>query len=364
MKKMKKLLGVLLSMVLIVGMIPTVAFAQTQLPSLQVEYSDGSWGNNFDIAKETPIYFDFIEGFEDENGEMSKGDVIDVGPKDIKVIDSATGKVASKNPFKFDFSGEYIKMTYLGTAENWAEYQIKYVGKHKVDAERNCIYVTCYNVKNSIGESDFWISKTPNMSKMTCEMLWNLLDISTGETYYFYTHPDGYNDDSLIEYYQGSISNIKVISENGKDISDKFVIGTNENGIAYIKLVDDNACEFCGIILEDKDTTHAAVYATLNPDKIKSLKKVQSTVKTTAGKKRATLKLSTSSSFDIDGYQIYRSTKKSSGFAKVADISKTKYVDKKLKSKKTYYYKVRTYKYVDGTPYYGKWSKVVSTKVK
>ncbi|MBQ3369701.1 MAG: hypothetical protein IJG48_01635 [Mogibacterium sp.] len=60
-------------------------------------------------------------------------------------------------------------------------------------------------------------------------------------------------------------------------------------------------------------------------------------------------------------YQIYRSTKKSSGFKLITTTSKTKFTDKKkIKSKKKYYYKVRA---VNGS-YKGAFSNVYSIKTK
>lgn len=68
----------------------------------------------------------------------------------------------------------------------------------------------------------------------------------------------------------------------------------------------------------------------------------------------------------IDGYQIYRSTSKKGKFKKIAVVPEKKgsYTDKKVKSKKKYYYKVRAYKKVNGGYSYGDFSKTVSVKVK
>ncbi len=62
------------------------------------------------------------------------------------------------------------------------------------------------------------------------------------------------------------------------------------------------------------------------------------------------------------GYAIYRSTKKNSGYKKIATVTKTKktYTDKTVKKKKTYYYRIKAYKKLDGQVFYG----VKSLKVK
>ncbi len=62
------------------------------------------------------------------------------------------------------------------------------------------------------------------------------------------------------------------------------------------------------------------------------------------------------------GYDIYRSTKKNKGFVKIAKVSASKqaYVDTKVKSNKTYYYKVVTKKKALGSS--GKISNAVKVK--
>ena len=65
----------------------------------------------------------------------------------------------------------------------------------------------------------------------------------------------------------------------------------------------------------------------------------------------------------IDGYEIYRSTSSSGKYSKIASIPKSKktYTNKGLKSKKTYYYKVRSYKKINGEYQYGSYTKVKVT---
>lgn len=67
------------------------------------------------------------------------------------------------------------------------------------------------------------------------------------------------------------------------------------------------------------------------------------------------------------GYQIYRSTKKSSGYKKIKTISSgstVSYTNGSLKKKKTYYYKIRAYSKVNGKTIYSSYSVVKSVKIK
>ena len=79
-----------------------------------------------------------------------------------------------------------------------------------------------------------------------------------------------------------------------------------------------------------------------------------------AGKKKVTLRWKKCKG--AAGYDIYRSTKKASGYKKIATVKKTTYTDKKgLKSKKTYYYKIRAYKSKKNQ---SKFSSVIKVRVK
>lgn len=63
-------------------------------------------------------------------------------------------------------------------------------------------------------------------------------------------------------------------------------------------------------------------------------------------------------------YVVYKSTKKNSGYYKERITVQTKYTDTGLKKGKTYYYKARAYKVVDGKKIYGKYTKVFTVKAK
>lgn len=87
-----------------------------------------------------------------------------------------------------------------------------------------------------------------------------------------------------------------------------------------------------------------------------------SSVKTTAGKKKATVSWKKVSG--ATGYQVSRATSKTGTYKTVKTTTSLKFTNTSLTSKKTYYYKVRAYKTINGVKYYGKWSTVKSVKVK
>lgn len=100
--------------------------------------------------------------------------------------------------------------------------------------------------------------------------------------------------------------------------------------------------------------------------KVKAMDIKYTSAKYNKSKKTYTIKFKkTNKSYRLDGYQIYRSTKKSSGYTKVAKTTKLTWTDKNLGKKgKTYYYKVRGYRKVAGKTYYTNWSSKKKLTVK
>ena len=79
-------------------------------------------------------------------------------------------------------------------------------------------------------------------------------------------------------------------------------------------------------------------------------------------KKSVTLSWKAAAASDVK-YEVWRSTKKSSGYKKVITTSKTTYKTTKLASGKKYYFKIRAVKKIDGANYYGHWSNRVAGKM-
>ena len=73
---------------------------------------------------------------------------------------------------------------------------------------------------------------------------------------------------------------------------------------------------------------------------------------------RRKINLSWTPTREADGYEIYRSTKKSSGFKKIATVAwnKDNFTDQKVKRNQTYYYKVRAYASEGNSRVYGPYS--------
>ena len=93
---------------------------------------------------------------------------------------------------------------------------------------------------------------------------------------------------------------------------------------------------------------------------IKKAKAAKTTVKVKALKKHRA-KVTWKKVSGVTGYKVYRSTRKSGKYKLVKTVKKAKtlkYINKKLKKGKKYFYKVRTYTRIDGKNYLGKWSKV------
>lgn len=163
-----------------------------------------------------------------------------------------------------------------------------------------------------------------------------------------------------------TVGKIKDQTYKGSDLTPNVAVKLNgttlRNGIDYVLTYEDNysigqatvTITGIGNYAGEKQVTFKII-----PKKV-SLKKVKNTAKRTA-----TVNWKYDSS--VEGYQIYRSTKKTKGFKKIKTLKSgydSSFQNKKLKKGKTYYYKIRAYKTVNGKKYYGEFSKVKSVKIR
>lgn len=95
-----------------------------------------------------------------------------------------------------------------------------------------------------------------------------------------------------------------------------------------------------------------------------TVKKV--TLSSVKSNKAGCAKLSWKKVSDADGYEIYYTTAKNGTYKKLKTITKTStvtYTKEKLTEGKTYYFKMRAYKTVDGKKAYGKYSVIKNVKI-
>lgn len=92
--------------------------------------------------------------------------------------------------------------------------------------------------------------------------------------------------------------------------------------------------------------------------KAAKLKVSSKLVKTKSGKKAVKLTWKCDSDVDFDGYEIYRSVKKNSGYGKkpIFTAKKASYLNTSVKAGNKYFYKVRGFIEVDGKKVYTSWS--------
>lgn len=119
-----------------------------------------------------------------------------------------------------------------------------------------------------------------------------------------------------------------------------------------------------------KVTAAGNLYGTAYTTAASSIKNVKMTLatprlKVNAGKKKATVKWNKVSG--ANGYVIYRSTSKNGNYKKITTVKSAKtvtYINKKLKAKKTYFYRVRAYRTVNGKKVYSSYTTKVKVKTK
>ena len=114
-------------------------------------------------------------------------------------------------------------------------------------------------------------------------------------------------------------------------------------------------------------TTTAATAATTTKWTSSKLKAAKVSLKSVASYSYDKIKLTWEPLSRVDGYQIYRATSKSGTYSKVTSVtgaSKSSYINEGRTCGKTYYYKVRAYKRINGKTVYSKFSSVMSAYAK
>lgn len=118
-------------------------------------------------------------------------------------------------------------------------------------------------------------------------------------------------------------------------------------------------------VIEYQSYTHQIQYVGMSSDDTEEIEATRFTAKskvtTLRGKKAVKVSWNAPEEVELDGYQVFRSTKRNSGFGKkpICTTEKTSYYNTKLKTGTRYYYKVRGFKEIDGERVYTQWSNKV-----
>ncbi len=161
-------------------------------------------------------------------------------------------------------------------------------------------------------------------------------------------------------------------------IGDKGQIESFDGKAVTEKVIDENGKE-SEIMYYSFETGHFSVYALAEKAKVAAYAKAQKIKKTIAGVKKTSVKLTTKSlknkikvfwskskGYKVDAYEVYRAASKSGKYSKLYTTKKSNakgYTNsKKLNNGKTYFYKVRGVRTIDGKTYYTKWSNVAKEK--
>ncbi|MBO4863090.1 MAG: hypothetical protein J5517_01875 [Eubacterium sp.] len=287
---------------------------------------------------------------------------------------------------KGDLTAELVKLTHVTTKEAsmWMAY---YPDTYYIKVENNVNYVSAlaakapFDLKIEFNKTDVWEQEDNNKSvnpnvinvnttyngitNVADDIDWYKFTVTEGGVTNISFGPDlnladmeklkwGWNLFVYTTDLKTEVCKLEKVT-NPSSLEQKIKLG---KGSYLIKICPNSN----GYFSPDRQIYSFSIdfegYSTAITKEKVNLKKVK------AGKKKATLKWDKISY--ASGYEIYRSTKSNKGFKKIATVkgSKAKYVSKKLKSKKKYYYKVRAFVTVNGKKYYSQDSAVKKVKAK
>lgn len=173
-------------------------------------------------------------------------------------------------------------------------------------------------------------------------------------------------DKNISSFGDGSVTvSIPYVLEKGEVAGNLLVYFVDENGNAKpMETIYDaktgklnfTTGHFSTYVVGYKEETDAV------KEEMQAFKKLKIKLSSKASKGRIKLVWKGGNQKIVDGYQVFRSTKKNSGYTskplyKTSNEKKTTYTNtKNLKKGTRYFYKVRAYKIVDGKRVYSKWS--------
>lgn len=281
-------------------------------------------------------------------------------------------------PIYFDFEEDAInraeenniQMT-MTLASNIAETflsSLKSKG-YKCGIYSNILYSKYYFTEKIRTSYDFWIAQyTDDISSGKCTY-WNKYNMwqysKTGKV----DGIDGYVDlnyyykNNPINISKSTINNISNQIYSGKSITPNITVKYNnktliKNTDYTIKYKNNKSIGTASIIITGKNnyTGKKTITFKIVPQSVTNFKISNVT--------HNSVKLTWPKVSNVSGYEIYRSTSKNGTYSKITTTSNLNYINKKLSKKKTYYYKIRTYKTVNNKKIYGSYSSIKSIKTK
>ena len=158
-------------------------------------------------------------------------------------------------------------------------------------------------------------------------------------------------------------SNLTITAKDGYEITDVLVNGVSKGAVAEITGLKTGDKVEVKTAKKAEPTEPTDPAADNNAKLIKGVENTTIVLKSKLTKNgNVLLTWTKSKGYKVDKFEIYRSVKRSSGYGKAAffttkDGSWSKYLNtKNLKAGKTYYYKVRGVRTIDGQKYYTQWS--------
>ena len=193
------------------------------------------------------------------------------------------------------------------------------------------------------------------------------IQAGTSETIQFYMGEDDGKNFVIQKKIPAKEKDFEVYDEDGQE-TDLVKLKALSNGKMVITPSSDinSSTEFQIVYVGSKYKLNSSntfsLYVTANKEVIAKIK--GSKISGIALKSsKAGISVSFKTKKNIEGYEIYRSTNKKTGFKKVADISKNTFLDQSsLKKGTRYYYKVRGYVNGNGKKIYTKYSDIYSAK--
>jgi flagellar hook assembly protein FlgD len=311
----------------------SVVKADTKLKILQVEVVNSTIYPPYD---QKTTYFSVKVNF--------SGTAFKEVPLNVELIDG-TGKKVKTFTKKIGFnSSDDVKFSWNGRL---ADGNLMPNGVYTLRFYLNGVEATEF--AKSVTILTYPTAATPKVSNITSQsatLSWNKVPYATGYMIQLYI-PEK-------KTFQG----IKLVDANCTSFTYPYFMPATQNQFRVISLVSLTTLE--NSTYYEESVSQPVIFTTKNYITKKPVIKVKK-----ASKK--SIKISWKQNKSVKGYQVYMATSKKGKYKKIATLSKNSkisYVKKKLKRKKRYYFKVRSYVVISGHTFYSDYSAVKNLKLR